>query len=315
MYTRMQSRHTNSTKYGVYVQYGTQADNLDNPSHTDLGVLDWFCTCKTGARTIGCCAHVACVVWWLGYGRHQPPIVKQDQFKACRDAKAAHLALKAAREAKKNAAQEESRCDDSPASNSLHPKSKTQKWYKKQLPGKKRKATETAGQPEAKRLKQPKSQTAASSAASSSQATATQPAVQPSQQPGKTKRPKSDQPTPKPKRPKPVNAPVCSTTPSSQSAATQPAAKAQEPPEQCKLGQAKPKKPLPKKPQPTSGVTVQVQANCPLTQPATQPSLPPSSPRQIQPTPTKQPNSRSPDKQPNPRLQRSRRKPTKLTYT
>ena len=30
-------------------------------------VTGWYCTCKIGARTVGCCPHVASVVWYLGY--------------------------------------------------------------------------------------------------------------------------------------------------------------------------------------------------------------------------------------------------------
>lgn len=30
----------------------------------------WYCQCKAGQRTVGCCAHVATVVWYLGWARH-----------------------------------------------------------------------------------------------------------------------------------------------------------------------------------------------------------------------------------------------------
>ncbi len=29
----------------------------------------WYCKCKCGARTVGCCAHICSVIWYLGYGR------------------------------------------------------------------------------------------------------------------------------------------------------------------------------------------------------------------------------------------------------
>lgn len=32
----------------------------------------WYCECKVGPRTVGCCAHVASVLWYLGYARNQP---------------------------------------------------------------------------------------------------------------------------------------------------------------------------------------------------------------------------------------------------
>jgi len=34
-------------------------------------VLGYYCTCKAGARTLGTCAHIACIVWYMGYARHE----------------------------------------------------------------------------------------------------------------------------------------------------------------------------------------------------------------------------------------------------
>lgn len=31
----------------------------------------YLCTCQVGARTVGRCAHVAAILWFLGYVRHQ----------------------------------------------------------------------------------------------------------------------------------------------------------------------------------------------------------------------------------------------------
>ena len=30
----------------------------------------YYCTCKAGARTAVSCAHVASILWYLGYARH-----------------------------------------------------------------------------------------------------------------------------------------------------------------------------------------------------------------------------------------------------
>ena len=35
------------------------------------GIFGWFCQCKNGARTLGCCAHVASVLWFMGFARYQ----------------------------------------------------------------------------------------------------------------------------------------------------------------------------------------------------------------------------------------------------
>ncbi|GFW62796.1 uncharacterized protein TNCV_2625591 [Trichonephila clavipes] len=32
--------------------------------------IEWYCQCKVGARVVGCCAHVASVLWYSGHWRH-----------------------------------------------------------------------------------------------------------------------------------------------------------------------------------------------------------------------------------------------------
>lgn len=56
---RIYSRFRNATKYQLWIQY----DNVE--------ILAYYCTCKSGARTVGTCAHVASVAWFLGYARHE----------------------------------------------------------------------------------------------------------------------------------------------------------------------------------------------------------------------------------------------------
>lgn len=58
---KIQSRHSNAVQYQVLVKY-------DKSNSTDF---QWYCNCKSGRRTAGCCAHVATILWWLGVGRHQ----------------------------------------------------------------------------------------------------------------------------------------------------------------------------------------------------------------------------------------------------
>lgn len=59
---RIQSRHTTSKTYFLWISYqpGTGADSITG----------WYCLCKAGSRTVGCCAHIASVLWYLGYQRH-----------------------------------------------------------------------------------------------------------------------------------------------------------------------------------------------------------------------------------------------------
>ncbi|VDI15415.1 Hypothetical predicted protein [Mytilus galloprovincialis] len=52
---KMQSRHSSSRCYHVWLKYN------------ENDVCGWYCTCKVGSRMVGCCAHIASVVWHLGY--------------------------------------------------------------------------------------------------------------------------------------------------------------------------------------------------------------------------------------------------------
>ena len=56
----IQSRHTSSKAYRLWIEYGRDGKSING----------WYCKCRTGARTLGCCAHVAAVLWYLGYERH-----------------------------------------------------------------------------------------------------------------------------------------------------------------------------------------------------------------------------------------------------
>jgi hypothetical protein len=61
---RYKSRHT-SSEYRSYVQIDAgQRLPWDR-------VVAWYCSCSSGARTVGCCAHVASTIWWIGGARHR----------------------------------------------------------------------------------------------------------------------------------------------------------------------------------------------------------------------------------------------------
>jgi hypothetical protein len=49
------SRHSKTTVYSTFIEY-------------DLTLIkNWYCTCKAGARVVGCCAHIMSILWYLGY--------------------------------------------------------------------------------------------------------------------------------------------------------------------------------------------------------------------------------------------------------
>ena len=59
---RIKSRHRNAVKYQLAIEYNGENDPISG----------YYCTCRSGARTLGTCCHVASVIWFLGYARHQP---------------------------------------------------------------------------------------------------------------------------------------------------------------------------------------------------------------------------------------------------
>lgn len=65
---QIQSRHKNSTKYDVYVQYNKKS------------ISGWYCTCPNGARVVGCCAHVASIIYYLSYARYNERVLTQRTY-------------------------------------------------------------------------------------------------------------------------------------------------------------------------------------------------------------------------------------------
>jgi len=61
---RIQSRHVNSKQYLTYITYDKTIKN-----HT--AIKDTICTCNTGRRTVGTCAHATSVIYYLSNARFQ----------------------------------------------------------------------------------------------------------------------------------------------------------------------------------------------------------------------------------------------------
>jgi hypothetical protein len=55
---KIQSRHISSKKYACWIEYDEGA------------VTGHYCKCKAGSRVVGTCAHVASLLWYMGYARH-----------------------------------------------------------------------------------------------------------------------------------------------------------------------------------------------------------------------------------------------------
>ena len=71
----LHSRHSNNTKYFLCVRFA-------NNDEKEL-IKDHYCQCKSGPGMVGCCGHVATVLWYRGYARHikWQPSAPTDEFK------------------------------------------------------------------------------------------------------------------------------------------------------------------------------------------------------------------------------------------
>lgn len=61
---RIQSRHIRSRTYYSYVVIDRQKSGREAIAH-------YYCSCLCARRTVGYCAHIMCVVWYLGWARNQ----------------------------------------------------------------------------------------------------------------------------------------------------------------------------------------------------------------------------------------------------
>lgn len=61
---KIASRFSRTRKHQVWLEY----INDCNPSKAILG---YYCQCKVGARTVGCCSHIMSIVRYLGYDRYK----------------------------------------------------------------------------------------------------------------------------------------------------------------------------------------------------------------------------------------------------
>lgn len=64
---RIQSRHVRAKTYYVYIV-------IDRAANGRQAIAHYYCTCIIGKRTVGCCSHTMCIVWYMGYARHNPQI-------------------------------------------------------------------------------------------------------------------------------------------------------------------------------------------------------------------------------------------------
>ena len=65
--TKIRSRLTAAASYNLWIEYGPGLEPIKG----------WYCKFESGSKVVGCCAHIASVLWFLGYFRHQRQIINK----------------------------------------------------------------------------------------------------------------------------------------------------------------------------------------------------------------------------------------------
>lgn len=65
---KIQSRHTSNAKYLLWIGYNPIKQGTNS-------ITGYYCKCPNGSRMVGCCAHIAAVLWYLSYARYLGRIV------------------------------------------------------------------------------------------------------------------------------------------------------------------------------------------------------------------------------------------------
>lgn len=80
IYIKVFSRHSGSKSYRVYIEYLPQPLHVEyNLPYNPNAIKGWYCECKNGARTLGCCCHAASIIFYCAYKRFCETIEKPGQ--------------------------------------------------------------------------------------------------------------------------------------------------------------------------------------------------------------------------------------------
>ena len=71
---RIKSRHVSGRIYYSYILIKNRAETGRD------AIAHYYCSCLTGKRTVGTCAHIMSIIWYLGWARHQPSILLPATF-------------------------------------------------------------------------------------------------------------------------------------------------------------------------------------------------------------------------------------------
>lgn len=62
-------RHINSKTYKCYIDY-------TRDSQGSSGIRRYVCDCPNGKRTVGCCSHIAAIIYYLSNARYLSKIIR-----------------------------------------------------------------------------------------------------------------------------------------------------------------------------------------------------------------------------------------------
>ncbi|KAJ8666738.1 hypothetical protein QAD02_008400 [Eretmocerus hayati] len=86
---RVYSRFRNAAKHQMWITYQpVGVDHDENINENADPITGYYCICRSGARTLGTCARVTSVLWYLEYARHEEQVSYPSQvlFNAIFDA-------------------------------------------------------------------------------------------------------------------------------------------------------------------------------------------------------------------------------------
>jgi hypothetical protein len=63
---KIQSRHSKAKQYNTFITYNVKTNNANS-------ISNWICSCKSGKRTVGCCSHVASLIYYLSTVKYDDP--------------------------------------------------------------------------------------------------------------------------------------------------------------------------------------------------------------------------------------------------
>ncbi|KAJ8682359.1 hypothetical protein QAD02_018151 [Eretmocerus hayati] len=66
---KVRSRHINRKTYKCFIKYDNEEDGL-------CAIRGYCCECANGLRTVGCCSHVASIIYYLAHARYLSKIVR-----------------------------------------------------------------------------------------------------------------------------------------------------------------------------------------------------------------------------------------------